>query len=67
MLPDRGMAFLLIRTMNNINVTLYRIFMRGPRKFCQRGYKFDFFSFLFLVDGGIEDPNTATNGPPSAR
>ena len=35
--------------------------MRGSRKFCQRGSKYD-----FLVDGaGIEDPNTAINGPSS--
>ena len=38
--------------------------MRGPRKFCQRGSKFD---SLFLVDEGMEDPNTAINGPSSAR
>ena len=44
--------------------------MRGSRKFCQRGSKFDniFLLFLFfLVDEGIEDPNTAINGPSSAR
>ena len=38
--------------------------MRGSRKFCPRGSKFDNF---FLVDDGIEDPNTAINGPSSAR
>ena len=38
--------------------------MRGSRKFFQRGFKFD--NFL-LVDKGIEDPNTAINGPSSAR
>ena len=35
--------------------------MRGSRKICQRMSKFDkvfFFFFLFLVDKGIEDPNT---------
>ena len=37
--------------------------MRGSRKFCQRGSKFDF----FLVDVGIKDQNTALNGPSSAR
>ena len=26
-----------------------------------------FFFLIFLIDGGIEDPNTAINGPPSAR
>ena len=26
-----------------------------------------FFFFLFLVDDGIDDPNTAINGPSSAR
>ena len=36
--------------------------MRGSRKFCQRGSKFEVF-FAFLVDEGIEDPNTAINGP----
>ena len=38
--------------------------MRGSRKLCQRGSKFD---NVFLVDAGIEDPNTAINGPSSAR
>ena len=37
--------------------------MRGSRKFCQRGSKFNVF---FLVDEGIEDPNTAMNGPSLA-
>ena len=32
--------------------------MRGSRKFCQRGSKFD---NIFLVDEGKEDPNTAIN------
>ena len=39
--------------------------MRGSRKICQRGSKFDnffFFSFFLLVNGGIEDPNTAKMG-----
>ena len=26
-----------------------------------------FFCFVFLVDEGLEDPNTAINGPTSAR
>ena len=39
--------------------------MGGSRKFCQRGSKFDNVLF-FLVDGGIEDPNTALIGPSSA-
>ena len=38
--------------------------MRGSGKFCQRGSKFDNF---FLVDEGIEHPNTAINGPSLAR
>ena len=38
--------------------------MRGSRKFCQRGSEVDNF---FLVDEGIEDPNTTINGPSSAR
>ena len=38
--------------------------MRGSRKFCQRGSKFD---NIFLIDKGIEDTNTAINGPSSAR
>ena len=38
--------------------------MRGSRKFSQRGFKFD---NVFLVDEGIEDPNTAINGPLPAR
>ena len=36
--------------------------MRGSRKFCQRGSKFDF----FLVDDGREDPNTTISGPSLA-
>ena len=42
-------------------------FMRGSRKFCQRGSKFDKVFFFFLVDEGIEDSNNAINGPSSAR
>ena len=38
--------------------------MRGPRKFCQRGSKFD---NGFLADEGIEDPDITLNGPSSAR
>ena len=43
--------------------------MRGSRKFCQRGSKFEnvFFSILFYVDEGIEDPNTTISGPSLAR
>ena len=42
--------------------------MRGSRKFCQRGSKFDnFFYCIFLADRGIEDPNTALIGPSLAR
>ena len=36
-------------------------YMRRSRTFCQRGSRF------FLVDEGIEDPNTTINGPSSAR
>ena len=39
--------------------------MRGSRKFCIRGSKFE--KVFFLVDSGIEDPNTAINGSSSAR
>ena len=39
--------------------------MRGSVKFSQRGSKFD--NVFFLVDEGIEDPNTAINGPTSSR
>ena len=42
--------------------------MRGSRKFCQRGSKFDVvFCCVFLVYERIEDPNTAINGPTLAR
>ena len=46
---------------------VYCLIMRGSRKFCQRGSKFESFFFYiyiyFLVDEGIEDPNTTINGP----
>ena len=44
-------------------------FMRGSRKFCQRGSNFDnsFFVCFFLVDEGKEDPNTTISGPSWAR
>ena len=48
--------------------------MRGSRKFCQRGSKFDnvfflflFFFIFFLVDEGIEDPTSTINGPSSVN
>ena len=43
--------------------------MRESRKFCQRESKYDnvFLFLVFLVDDGIEDPNTALNGPSLAR
>ena len=43
--------------------------MHGSREFCKRRSKFDhiIFSVFFLVDEGIEDPNTTINGPSSAR
>ena len=52
--------------------TIQCLGMRGSRKFCQRGSKFDyvfflFLFFVFLVVEGIEDPNTAINGPSSTR
>ena len=34
--------------------------MRGSRKFLEGGY-------FCLIDGGLEDPNTASTGPSSAR
>ena len=40
--------------------------IRGSRNFCKRRSKFEFVFFwlvFFLVDGGIEDPNTALIGP----
>ena len=36
--------------------------MRGSRKFCQSGP-----NLILLFDEGIMDPNTAINGPSSAR
>ena len=39
--------------------------MRGSRKFRQRGTKFD--NVLFLVDEGMEVPNTTKGGPSLAR
>ena len=41
-------------------------FMRGPRKFCQRGSKFDNIFFFFFLVEGIEDPNTTIYRPLSA-
>ena len=42
--------------------------MRGSRKFCRRGSKFDNIFFLFFAVGeGIEDPDTAIYWPSSAR
>ena len=50
---------------------MYTIYSKGAdlEKNFQRGSKFynDFFVVVFLVDKGIEDPNTAINGPSSAR
>ena len=57
----------------NTQTDFGRMVMRGSRKFCQRGSKFDnvfccfFCLFFHLVDEGIEDQNTAINGPSSAR
>ena len=51
---------------------IYQIIIRvmgmyGYKKFCQRGSKFDNVFCVFLVDEGIEDRNTAINGPSSAH
>ena len=46
------------------------VVMRGSRKFCQRGpnlITIFFIFFYFLIDEGIEDPNTTINRPSSAR
>ena len=52
----------------SLNVTdvgvTFRLYMRGSRKFCQRGSTFD---TVFLADEGKEDPNTTINGTSSAR
>ena len=40
------------------------LYMRGSRKFCQRGPNLTCF---FLVDEGREGPNTTIIGPSSAR
>ena len=39
-------------------------FMRGSRKFCQRGFNFD---NVFLVNEGREGPSTTISGPSTAR
>ena len=41
--------------------------MRGSRKFCQRESSPKSDKVFLLVDGAIEDPNTALIGPSSAR
>ena len=43
--------------------------MREPNKFCQRGSNSDvvYLRFVFLVDEGREDSNTAKSWPSSAR
>ena len=43
----------------NQNVVQYS--MRGSRKFCQRGSNSA--KSFFLVDEGLDDPNTTFNGP----
>ena len=44
------------------------LYMRGSRKFFQRGSKFNNIFFIFFsVHKEIEDPNTAINGPSSTR
>ena len=39
--------------------------MRGSRKLCQRGSKFD--NVFFQFDEGRKDTNTTISGPSSAR
>ena len=60
----------LARSLPN-SVLNYVCTMGRSRKFCQRGSKFDKVFFFQLMGvgggGGIEDPNTAINGPSSAR
>ena len=54
----------------NINAYITRAdqSMRGSRKFCQSGSKFDNVFVLFcLFNEGIEDPNANINGTSSAR
>ena len=57
----------------NINVYITRAdqSMRGSRKFCQSGSKFDNVFFCFVLfcsfNEGIEDPNANINGTSSAR
>ena len=46
---------------------IFKNSMCGSRKLCQRGSKSGFFCLVFLVDAGIDDPNTGVNGPSSAR
>ena len=41
------------------------IFVRGSRKFCQRGYNTD--NVFFLVDGMERGSNDTKSGPSSAR
>ena len=41
--------------------------MRGSRKFCQSGSKFDNVFLFCLFDEGIVDPNANINGTSSAR
>ena len=45
--------------------------MRGSKRFCQRGSKFDFFLYFyflfFSIGEGREDQNTTINGPSWAR
>ena len=43
------------------------MFMRGSRKFYQRGSKFDNVFLLFFVDEWRKDQNTTKSGPLSAR
>ena len=53
-----NLGFVIMSTRENI-----RLIARAP--FSQRGSKF--YNVFFLVDEGIEDPNSAINGPSSPR
>ena len=54
-----------------VQITLYcfsvkKVYMRGSRKFCQRGSNFDNV-FYFKFDEGRKGPNNTISGPSTAR
>ena len=62
----------LWQRINNVWQQEYRfdewVSCADPESFVRGGpILITFFLFVFLVDGGIEDPNTALIGPSSAR